>query len=194
MGAGRVITGFSKPYVAKLSEGIGGIYTYNYGMLLARGVNVSITPDTGDDNNFHADNVQAETGKNSFTGGELTLIVDGLFSDAERLIMGLPASSGGWKTYNDDQNIPFVGVGFIARCQSNGVTTYVPMVISKCMFNQINTSAATQEESIEFQTQELTARIYKIGNSLWKKVHTEVATEAEAEAILRSWFYILDEE
>ena len=77
MGAGRVITGFSKPYVAKLSEGIGGIYTYNYGMLIARGVNVSITPDTGDDNNFHADNVQTETGKNSFTGGELTLIVDG---------------------------------------------------------------------------------------------------------------------
>ena len=194
MAAGRVITGFSKPYVAKLSEGSGGIYTYNSGMLLARGVNVSISPDTGDDNSFHADNTQAETDEGSFTGGELALTVDGLFPDAERLIMGLPAASGGWTTYNNNQSIPFVGVGFIVRYQSGGVVTYVPMVIAKCRFNQIGTSAATQEENVDYQTQELSAKIFKIGNSRWKNVHEEVSTEAAEEALLKSWFYILDEE
>ena len=190
MAAGRVITGFSKPYVAKLSEGAGGIHTYNSGMLLARGVNVSISPDTGDDNRFHADNTQAETDEGSFTGGELTLTVDGLLQDAERLIMGLPVASNGWTTYNDDQNIPFVGVGFIVRYQSGGVVTYVPMVISKCRFNQIGTNAATQEENIDYQTQELTAKIFKINNSRWKVVHTEVATEEAAEAQLKNLFNI----
>ena len=161
MAAGRVCTGFSLPYVATYSA-TGGTVTYSSGQKLARGVNVSITPESGDDNNFYADNVLAESANTTFTGGEVTLTVDGLLEAAEKLIMGLPTSSGGWMTYNDDQNVPYVGIGFIARYQSDGVVTYVPYVLAKCMFNQINTSAATQEESIEFQTQELTAKILEL--------------------------------
>ena len=109
MAAGRVCTGFSLPYVATYSA-TGGTVTYSSGQKLARGVNVSITPESGDDNNFYADNVLAESANTTFTGGEVTLTVDGLLEAAEKLIMGLPTSSGGWMTYNDDQAVPYVGI------------------------------------------------------------------------------------
>ena len=187
MAAGRVCTGFSLPYVATYSA-TGGTVTYSSGQKLARGVNVSITPESGDDNNFYADNVLAESANTTFTGGEVTLTVDGLLDAAEKLIMGLPTASGGWMTYNDDQAVPYVGIGFIARYQSDGVVTYVPYILAKCMFNQINTSAATQEENIDFQTQELSAKIFRGDDAkhAWKYVGDAEDTEAAAEAALKT--------
>ena len=58
--AGKVCTGFSKPYVAKYSNA-GGVVSYSGCMQLARGVSVSLSLDTTDDNNFYADNIVAET-------------------------------------------------------------------------------------------------------------------------------------
>lgn len=185
--AGRVCTGFSLPYVA-LYGATGGTVSYSSGQKLARGVNVSVTPESNDDNNFYADNVLAESGNVTFTGGEVTLTVDGLLEAAEKLIMGLPSSSGGWMTYNDDQAVPYVGIGFIARYQSGGEVTYVPYVLAKCMFKQINTSAETQGENIEFKTQELTAKIFRGDDAkhAWKYVGDEEDTEAAAEAALKT--------
>ena len=186
--AGRVCTGFSKPYVALYSAS-GGVISYTSGQLLARGVNVSVTPESGDDNNFHADNILAETGDATFTGGEASLTIDGLLTQAERLIMGLPeANQAGWIVYDDDQAVPYVGIGFIARYQSGGAVTYVPYVLLKCKFNQIGTTAATQEENIDYQTQELTAKIFRSDDAKhsWKTVGTEQTTESAAETELRT--------
>ena len=134
--AGKVCTGFSKPYVA-LYSATGGTISYTGGQVLARGVNISISPESGDDNNFYADNMLAESANTTFTGGEVSLTVDGLLAEAEALIMGLPAASGGWMVYDDNQAVPYVGIGFIARYQSDGVVTFAPIVLVKCMFNQI---------------------------------------------------------
>lgn len=191
MAMGRICTGFSKPYVAKLSEGnIGGawVHTYNTGQQLARGVSVSIEPESSDDNEFFADNSSGESGMERFTGGDLTLTVDGLNHDTEQFLMGA-TSDGRWITYSDTQKVPFVGVGFIARYQSDSVTIYVPIILTKCQFNQINTSAETQEDQISWQTQELTAKIRKLnGSGIWKRVGKDCATEEEAENIIRGWF------
>ena len=185
--AGKVCTGFSLPYVAKYSA-TGGTITYSSGQKLARGVNVTVTPESGDDNNFHADNILAESANTTFTGGEVSLTVDGLLAAAEALIMGLPASSGGWTAYDDDQAVPYVGIGFIARYQSAGDVTYVPFVLAKCMFNQVGTSAATQEENIDFQTQELTAKIFRGDDTKhsWKWFGNDEDTEAAAEAAMKT--------
>ena len=66
--AGKVCTGFSKPYVAKYSNA-GGVVSYSGCMQLARGVSVSLSLDTTDDNNFYADNIVAETAAAVFTSG-----------------------------------------------------------------------------------------------------------------------------
>lgn len=188
MAAGKVITGFSLPYVAKYAASEGTV-TYSNGMKLARGVEVSISPESTDDNNFYADNVLAESDSGRFTGGELNLTVDGLLIAAEQLIMGLPtAGQDGWTAYGDDQNAPDMGVGFIVRYMSDGVTTYVPIVLAKVKFAPIEINAATQEDEIDWQTTELTGTIMRgeDANHSWKFVGADVATEAAAETALKT--------
>ena len=182
MANGRVCTGFSKPYVAVYSA-TGGTITYASGQDLARGVDVSIEPETSEDNIFYANNVAAESASGSFTGGTVNLTVDGLKIAAERLIMGLPtAGADGFMAYDNSQQIPYVGIGFIARYMEDGVTSYVPYVLTKCVFSQISTEAATQEAEIDWQTQELTATIMRGDDAAqtWKYVGNEYETEAAA--------------
>lgn len=189
MAAGRVLTGFSNVHVALYSNS-GTTITYSDGMKLARGVNVNVSPDdSGDDNNFYADNELAESISGKFVGGTLTLTVDGLLDSARKLIFGLPtASSGGWVAYDDDQSIPYCGVGFIARYMSDGVESYVPYILNKVRFNQDSTEAATQEEEVDWQTQELTATILRSDDAkhTWKEIGTAVATEAAALTALKA--------
>ena len=192
MAAGKVCTGFSKPYVAKYLA-TGGTVSYTSGQLLARGVSVSGSADQADDNNFYADNIVAETESGVFTSGELTLTVDGLFQSAEQLIMGLTnAGSDGFIAYDDDQAIPDVGIGFIVRYMSGGSTTYTPVIFPRCAFHFPNVDAATQEENIDWQTQELTATIKRAEDSknTWKKVGGDLTTEQAAEDKLKTYFGI----
>lgn len=186
--AGRVITGFSKPYVAKYTATDGAI-TYSSARVLARGVSVSVEPETSDSNTFYADNQAAETDAGTFTGGTATLTVDGLLADAETFIMGLPeAGTDGWSAYNDKQDIPYVGIGYIVRYMSDGKTTYVPTVLVKTKFQNKSDSANTQEDSIDWQTQELTANIFRGDDAdhSWKYIGKDYDTEAEAEAALKT--------
>lgn len=194
MANGRVCTGFSKPYVALYSASQGEI-TYSSGQILARGVDISVEPGSAsDDNKFFADNVAAETSAGTFTSGTLTLTVDGLLAAAEKLIMGLPnADSDGWYTYDDDQSIPYVGIGFIARYMSSGVTTYVPVVLTKCAFQQLPMNAATQGEDIDWQTTQITAQVLRADDAKhsWKKAGLSgQATEAAAEDMIKAVFGI----
>lgn len=188
MGTGKVCTGFSKPYVAKYNANE-GIVTYTDGMPLARGVEVGISPESSDDNNFYADNQVAESAAGVFTGGSLNLTVDGLFIAAERFVMGLPtAGDDGFTAYGDDQKTPDIGCGYIARYMSEGKTTWVPTVIAKVRFNQIESKAKTQEEEIDWQTQELTAVIMRGDdtNHNWKYVGKDYESESEAEEALKT--------
>lgn len=200
--AGKVITGFSSPYVAKYSAS-GGTVTYSDGMRLARGVSVSINPEVGDANPFYADNVEAETVPGVFTGGTADLVVDGLLNTAEAFVYGLPEpeslSYGESKTvevysYGEGMEIPYVGIGFVIRFMSGGVTTYAPMLLTKTRFQTPNTEAATQEESIEWQTQTLTADLMRDDSAdrNWKKIAADQATEAEAEEIVKAMLNITE--
>ena len=122
---GKVVIGFSLPYVAKYSES-DGVVTYSNGQRLARGVSVSAETDSSDNNNFYADNIIAESDAGTFSGGTVTLTVDGLLQDAEKLIQGLQAANtAGFLVYDDNQAAPYVGVGFVIKYMSDGVTYYL---------------------------------------------------------------------
>ena len=196
MASGKVCTGFSFPFVAKYSAA-GGTVTYSDGMELARGVEVSIEPEVGDTDPFYANNVAAETVPGKFTGGTVTLTVDGLKSEAEEMVMGLPEpdtlSYGESKTanllkYGDAMNPPYVGIGFVVRYMSDGVESFAPMVLTKARFQTTTTSAATQEDQIAWQTQELTADLMRddTAEKNWKMVAEDVQTEDEAVEILKA--------
>ena len=185
--AGRVCTGFSLPYVAKYAVS-GSTVTYSDGQKLARGVDVTISPEAGGDNIFYADNVAAETAGGRFTGGTFSLTVDGLLGPAEKLIMGLPAVTGGWYDYDNTIVAGYFGLGFIARYMSEGVTCFVPYMLNKVAFDPIETSAATQEDDISWQTQSISGTIMRDDSAkeTWKRVGIEYSTEAAAEAALKT--------
>lgn len=190
MANGKVCTGFSKPYVGEYGNN-GSTVTYKNAMPLARGVSVSIQPsDSGDAENFHADNTLAESeAGDTFIGGTITLTVDGLKKAAETMLMGLPTTSDGWLKYGDDQKRPYVGVGYITRYMEDGKVTYTPTIIRKTKFNNIGSSNATGANKPNFQTQELSGNIVRSDdeNHTWKWVSTEeYATEAAAETALRT--------
>ena len=192
MAAGRVMTGFSLPYVA-LYTANGGTVTYSRGQRLARGVQVSIEAEAEDDNIFYADNISAESAPGIFTSGTATFTVDGLKLAAEQLIMGIPAAdSEGFIHYGENLTIPYVGVGFVCRYMEDGVTSYVPYILTKCRFVTPGVDAQTATETIEWQTQEITATLLRddTANHDWKLVGAEQTTEALAEAKIKAIFNI----
>lgn len=190
MANGRVLTGFSMPWVA-LYANSGGTISYSGGMPLARGVSVSLDVETSDDNDFYADNVLAETDNQGFSSGTVTLTVDGLKDAARKLIMGITATKSVtvgtdttvvFEQYDDTQAIPYVGVGFVARYMEDGVTSYVPYILNKVKFNPEGLEAATQEEEIDWQTTELEGSIMRDDSTshAWKLIGATQTSEAAA--------------
>lgn len=195
MANGQVITGFSKPYVA-LYNANNGSPTYSSGMAMARGVSVSIDLETGDTEDFYADNVTAESAGGVFTGGTASFTVDGLKTAARKLMMGLPEATSvsvsgeqvQVQEFDDRQQMPYLGVGFVVRVMETGVTTYVPYVLPKVIFAEEGLEANTQEENIEFQTTELEATIMRddSANHRWMRIGANQTTEAAAEAVVQA--------
>ena len=190
MANGKVCTGFSMPWVALYAESQGTV-TYSGGIPLARGVDVSISIESDSDNNFYADNVLAETDRQAFSSGTLTLTVDGLKDAARKLISGVTTvqsvtvttgTAVSFDVYDDQASVPYVGVGFVVRYMEDGVTSYVPVVIRKCKFSDPEITAATQEENIDWQTQSLEATIMRddTSNHAWRMIGVAQTTEAAA--------------
>lgn len=165
-----VTTGFSAPYVAKYANS-GTTVTYTSAQRLGRGVSVSLDIDTADDNNFYADNVLAETESAQFVSGSATVTVDGLDNTAATLIFGLPSPTSltvaGSETpismqgYGQAAEPPYVGFGFVRRTMHKGVTKYWPLILPKVKFGLPSEEASTQEDSIDWQTQELAATVLR---------------------------------
>jgi len=185
-----VTTGFSKPYVAKYANE-GTTVTYSEGMPLGRGVNLNLEVEAADDNNFYADNVIAETESGKFVRGSATITVDGLSNDAATLIFGLPEPESvqvseapvEMQGYGEALNPPYVGYGCVRRTQHNGKVEFWPVILPKIKFAVPSEEMATQEENIEWQTQELSAAIERDDTAAknWKRVSaTGFPSEAEA--------------
>ena len=186
MVAGRVCTGYSKPWVAVYGN-VGTVVTYSRAQQLARGVSVNLQPESAEDNNFYADNIVAESGAGEFIGGTVEFEVDGLFRDTEDLIFGAPAAVDGWVADGSKSNPPFCGAGFVVRWMSEGVTKFQPVVLPKVKFNIPEEERATQEDQIEWQTTTLAATIMRddTEDKNWRYRGEEFDSEAAAEEALK---------
>lgn len=190
MAAGRACTGFSLPYVATYANSSGTI-SYSGGMKLARGVRVSMLMEVSDDNEFWADNQAAENDGGRFKSGEVTLVVDGLKDAAAQMIFGVdaPTTPNTWTKYGDDMTPPYVGIGYIARYQSEGIESFVPVIVRKARFRVPDESHETQDGAEKnWQTESLTASMFRddSSNHEWKWVGTEEASESAAEGKIKT--------
>lgn len=192
---GRVGIGFSDPCVG-LYNGTGLPGTHTDGMKLARGVEVDMNIETSEDSEFRADDVVAESDSDQFSAGTVTLTVDGLHAAADRFISGTPAPESvtvGDKTFNLTRTgrkavAPYVGFGFIRVYQSNGVMIYVPIILPKTKFRQAGISAKTMQKTKEYQTQQLTADIFRIvdDSADWRWIGDDYDNRDDARAVLHS--------
>ena len=192
------IIGLSKPYIAPYSN-TGSTVTYSTPILIGKAVNMSLSLNSGDSNVLYADNAPAES-DNQFSGGTLTLTTDDLSADAMMSIFGAKEESisasgvttqgASWLVHDDDQIIPYVGFGGIIMKKVKGAVKYVAVVYNKVQFQNLNDSATTKGESIEWQTPEITATLMRSDNAKheWKRITTDLDTEAEAESAIKAFF------
>lgn len=191
LAAGAVGIGFRFPTVA-LCVGDGAPGTHTGGRRLARGVRMSLSVQTAEDNVFYADDVAAESNADRFSNGTMNLTVDGLLPEGERMINGLPeeetVTAGGKQVpitrTGDDAKSPNVGYGAIRVYESNGIELFRCIILPKVCFRQAGFDAETRTEQKNYQTQELTADIMRIdsGKHDWRWLGALYTTVEEAVA------------
>lgn len=188
-----VTIGYSKPYVA-LYNGSTGQDVYTGGMDLGGGVSYSDSIDVADDNNFYADNKIDESETGTFVSGEATITVNYLSSAAAKMVLGLTnqvtVGDVKWDSYDDDANPPEIGYGHVKKVMNAGVIQYIGFVLPRVKMALPSEAAETQGESIDWQTQELTATIMRSinGNHPWRCVaDTPFTTEDEAYAAVKAF-------
>ena len=193
LAAGAVGTGFRYPTVG-LYNGDGTPGTHTNGRRLARGVSMSLDIQTADGNVFYADDVAAESNAARFSDGTVSLTVDGLLPDSERMINGLPEEETvdvGDRQIpitrtGDDANSPNVGYGAIRVYESHGIELFRCIVLPKVSFRQAGFDAETRTEQKNYQPQDLTADIFRIdgGKHDWRWLGALYTTVEEALADL----------
>ena len=93
--------------------------------------------------------------------------------------------------YGKATNPPFVGFGCVRRTMMNGVTEYWPLILPKIKFGLPSEEMATQEDQIDWQTQELTATVMRDDTAAanWKVISAEgMETEEEAVQAINAFF------
>ena len=189
--------GLSFPYYGIYNyDEVQDTVTYNRGGEIGKAVSADIEITTSDDNNLYGNNGIAETDR-QFTGGNLTLGTTDLSQAVSRAILGvvlkkLEAIEGVTDanvyelTYDNRQVTPYLGIGVIQKKKVNNVIYWRAVMLTKVMFAVPSESFATQGETIEWQTPEISGTIMRddTANQAWKREAT-FTTEVQAKAYLR---------
>lgn len=191
-----VTTGFSNIHVA-LYAAENGVVNYTSVHKLGRSVSMSTDISTSDDNNFYADDRLAETETGSaFTDGSGTMTIDGLTPDDEAFLMGLKAGdkvtvgSNEVETleYGAEMDPPYIGIGAVKKVQRDGKSYWGAMVLCKCRCKVPGDDASTQEDQIDWQTQDIDFTIMRDDSTKnrWKVIPKKLfETENDAVAFVK---------
>lgn len=190
--------GLSKPYYAIYNVEDGAV-SYSDGGLLGKFTELSIELEGGDSNILYADDAPAESDK-TFAGGTATVTTDDLLAAVMLPVLGLKSEAitdsvttdAAWMVFDDDQEIPYVGLGGVIKKKVNGKTKYVGFVLDKVQFANPGISAVTQGETIEWQTHTLAADIMRSDKEKhpWFRMTSELDTAAEAETAVKAYLSI----
>lgn len=191
-----VTTGFSNIHVA-LYAAENNEVKYTGVRKLGRSVSMSTDISTSDDNNFYADDRLAETETGSaFTDGSGTMTIDGLTPEDEAFLMGLKAGNSvevdsqtiETLEYGAEMDPPYIGIGAVKKVQRDGKSYWGAMVLAKCRCKVPGDDASTQEDQIDWQTQDIDFTIMRddSAKNRWKIIpKTLFASESAAVAFIK---------
>jgi hypothetical protein len=184
--------GLTRFFMAKYSA-TNGVVTYSDGGEFMDAISFNPEIEKADNNDLYANNAVKESAGGKFAGGTITVGTDELSPEAGSFITGIAltemeiTSDAGSKTYevmkfDNAINPPYIGFGTIRTGQINGTKYWKPYIYTKIRFDIPLDSCTTQGETIEWQTPELTATIYRDDTSteMW---HMETTCESEADAV-----------
>lgn len=203
---GAVGIGFSKVYAAiygaVTSTTVNDVTTeaigYSGGMRIARGVNVDLSVEAGDDNDWYADNVTSESDGGTFRAGTLTYTLDDPFPEADKLlhnradavsVNGVTVIPSGGESADR-----YLGTGYVRKYQCNGTEIFRAFMFPKVKFQERGDSAQTQESTKSWQTITEAASISRddTADQRWNyKGSNYYTTEAEAEQEVKTFLNIV---
>lgn len=186
--------GYSNPYIAEYHhDGVGGV-TYKNGMRLGRGVKRTITPkEASGDNNYRADNKDAETQAGRFNGATMDVSVAELLLMAEAKILGAQTKTrevDGEKIqtvdFNAAMNPPDLGFGDIVKSIIGGKTIWTGVILKKIKFKIPTKETETEQETINWQPQSVSAEVMvdDTPEASWQE-YAMFETEAKADSFIR---------
>lgn len=190
--------GLSKPYYAKYNAA-DGVVSYSDGGLMGKYTELNISLNEASSNTLYADNAPAET-DNQFSGGTAAISTDELpaenltsvFGAKKEAAEGSATADASWYVWDDDQIIPYLGIGGIIKKKIAGATKWVAFVLPKVQFKNPGIVATTQGETISWQTQSLTADILRADDAKhrWYQISSPMDSEADAEAAIKAYLNI----
>lgn len=192
--------GLSKPFYAVYSN-TGTTVSYASGGVLGKYTALRLELDNANENILYADNAPAEIDQ-GFSGGTFSVTTDDLRPDVAKAIFGLTeetisvtgvtTTGAKWQVNDDDQAIPYLGVGGVLTKKVDGVMKYVAFVMEKVQFRNNGMDVTTQGETIEWQTPMLEGKLFRSDNAKhsWRRLSTLLDSEAEAIAAVKDFLNI----
>lgn len=190
--------GLSKPYAAVYAVS-GGTVSYTSGKLCGKAISLELSLEGGNDNILYADNAPCES-DTQFAGGSLTIGTDDLYADVMKTFLGMPeesitttgftnftTASPKWYKNNDDQVVPYLGFGAIAKKKIGGVIKYVAIIFNKIQFANLAQSMETQGDTVSWQTESIEATVMRDDSTKhdWRWISSDLDTEADAETLIK---------
>ena len=185
--------GLSRPYAAIYNENGAGKVTYSRGVRAGRAVSWGLTTSSSESNTFRADNADAESTSGIFSSGELTLETAELDQLVSSLILGtkfeeMDDGSGGKvrvQIFDDDMKAPNMGYGVIEKKMVHGVVLWRAVVLAKVKFNVPDEAATTQQETISWGTDTITAKVMRDDTATHRwKIDAMFDSESKADAFI----------
>lgn len=190
--------GLSKPYAAVYAVS-GGTVSYTSGKLCGKAISLELSLEGGNDNILYADNAPCES-DTQFAGGSLTIGTDDLYADVMKTFLGMPeesitttgftnftTASPKWYKNNDDQVVPYLGFGAIAKKKIGGVIKYVAIIFNKIQFANLAQSMETQGDTVSWQTESIEATVMRDDSTKhdWRWISSDLDAEADAETLIK---------
>lgn len=122
---------------------------YENGMVVGRAIGADVTYNRAT-NTLKADDVDAES-DNSLQGGTLRINVDDMEDEAQAAFLNQEVNENG--EYDElGEASPYIGIGYIRVRRFKGETSYVAYWIFKAQVGINSESAATKQDTIQWQT------------------------------------------
>lgn len=192
------IKGLSIPVAGNYKHDGNGKVSYTDPFIADSLVEYSFEANSSEDNDLMADNRVKESAAGKFSDGSLTVKTADLMPELAMKILNVKEvkrmvgeSEVTEVVYDDELNSPFLGYGVIEEHENDSVTTYLPIWFPKIKFNIPANAATTRGKEIDWQTKEITARVYRSDQVDDNYKHpwqispkTPFTTEEEAKAYL----------